>query len=149
MIYALLSRNFAVRIYALFPQIFGNWKVESADFFSFRMYVWPAFARLDISSFPIHPFPSLGSWRQWWWSLVGWIWSAVALLGRSRRRRNRIRRSRRRRSRCSSSSSSCSISRSRRRRRSEGSLVGWRAGRATKGQRRALRLLKRTKLLWF
>ena len=32
MIYALLSRNFAVRIYALFPQIFGNWKVESADF---------------------------------------------------------------------------------------------------------------------
>ena len=39
MIYALLSRNFAVRIYALFPQIFGNWKVDSADFFTFRMYV--------------------------------------------------------------------------------------------------------------
>ena len=38
MIYALLSRNFDVRIYALFPQIFGNWKVESADFFTFRMY---------------------------------------------------------------------------------------------------------------
>ena len=38
MIYALLSRNFAVRIYALFPQIFGDWKVESADFFTFRMY---------------------------------------------------------------------------------------------------------------
>ena len=39
MIYALLSRNFDVRIYALFPQIFGNWKVDSADFFTFRMYV--------------------------------------------------------------------------------------------------------------
>ena len=38
-IYALLSQNFAVRIYALFRQIFGNWKVESADFFTFRMYV--------------------------------------------------------------------------------------------------------------
>ena len=38
MIYALLSRNFAVRIYALFPQIFGDWKVESAYFFTFRMY---------------------------------------------------------------------------------------------------------------
>ena len=38
MIYALLSRNFDVRIYALFPQIFGNWKVDSADFFTFRMY---------------------------------------------------------------------------------------------------------------
>ena len=31
-------RNFAVRIYALFPQIFGDWKVESTDFFTFRMY---------------------------------------------------------------------------------------------------------------
>ena len=39
MICALLSRNFDVRIYALFPQIFGNWKVDSADFFTFRMYV--------------------------------------------------------------------------------------------------------------
>ena len=38
MIYALLSQNFAVRIYALFPQIFGDWNVESADFFTFRMY---------------------------------------------------------------------------------------------------------------
>ena len=38
MIYALLLRNFDVRIYALFPQIFGNWKVYSADFFTFRMY---------------------------------------------------------------------------------------------------------------
>ena len=38
MIYALLSRNFDVGIYALFPQIFGNWKVDSADFFTFRMY---------------------------------------------------------------------------------------------------------------
>ena len=38
MIYTLLSRNFDVRIYAVFPQIFGNWKVDSADFFTFRMY---------------------------------------------------------------------------------------------------------------
>ena len=45
MIYALLSRNFDVRIYALFPQIFGNWKVDSADFFTFRMYaLWLSLA---------------------------------------------------------------------------------------------------------
>ena len=42
MIYALLSRNFDVRIYALFPQIFENWKVDSADFFTFRMYALDA-----------------------------------------------------------------------------------------------------------
>ena len=39
MIYTLLSQNFDVGIYALFPQIFGNLKVDSADFFTFRMYV--------------------------------------------------------------------------------------------------------------
>ena len=38
MIYSLLSRNFAVRIYALFPQIFLDWKAKSADFYTFRMY---------------------------------------------------------------------------------------------------------------
>ena len=38
MIYALLSRNFDVRIYALFPQIFWKLKGDSADFFTFRMY---------------------------------------------------------------------------------------------------------------
>ena len=38
MIYALLTWNFVVRIYALFPQIFLDWKVKSADFFTYRMY---------------------------------------------------------------------------------------------------------------
>ena len=37
-IYALLSQNFVVRIYALFPQIFLDWKVKSADIFTFGMY---------------------------------------------------------------------------------------------------------------
>ena len=38
LIYAHVSQNFVVAIYALFPQIFWDWKVESADFFAFRMY---------------------------------------------------------------------------------------------------------------
>ena len=38
MIYALLTRNFVVRIYALFPQIFLDWKAKSADIFTFWMY---------------------------------------------------------------------------------------------------------------
>ena len=38
MIYAFLLQNFALRIYSLFPQIFGDWKVRSADIFTFRMY---------------------------------------------------------------------------------------------------------------
>ena len=36
--YAHLSQNFVVAIYALFPQIFSDQKVKSADFFTFRMY---------------------------------------------------------------------------------------------------------------
>ena len=40
LIKALLSQNVVVAIYALFPQIFWDWKVESADFFAFRMYDW-------------------------------------------------------------------------------------------------------------
>ena len=38
LIYAHLSRNFVVVIYALFPQNFLDWKVKSADFFTYRMY---------------------------------------------------------------------------------------------------------------
>ena len=38
MIYALLTQNFVVRIYALFPQIFLDWKAKSADIFTFWMY---------------------------------------------------------------------------------------------------------------
>ena len=38
MIYALLTRNYAVKIYTLFPQFFWGRKVESANFFTFRMY---------------------------------------------------------------------------------------------------------------
>ena len=45
LIYALLPQNFVVAIYALFQQIFWDWKVESADFFTFRMYEYE-----DISS---------------------------------------------------------------------------------------------------
>ena len=37
-IYALLSRNFVVAIYALFPQNFGDWKSGFADWVTFRMY---------------------------------------------------------------------------------------------------------------
>ena len=38
MIYALLTRNFVMRIYALFPQIMLKWKAKSADIFTFWMY---------------------------------------------------------------------------------------------------------------
>ena len=40
LIYALLSQKFYVEIYALFPQIFCDWKADSANFFAFRMYDW-------------------------------------------------------------------------------------------------------------
>ena len=45
MIYALLSRNFVVEIYALFPQNVLDWGAESANFFAFWMYA------LDISTY--------------------------------------------------------------------------------------------------
>ena len=54
MIYALLSQNFDVRIYALFPQIFGNWIVDSADFFTFRMYAWVVDGELHLKPSAIH-----------------------------------------------------------------------------------------------
>ena len=47
MIHALLSRNFAVRVYALFPQIFWDRRAKSADFYTFRMYAWPISCSLD------------------------------------------------------------------------------------------------------
>ena len=47
LIYALLWRNFIVAIYALFPQIFWDWKGLSADFYIFRMY-----GRLRLGSAP-------------------------------------------------------------------------------------------------
>ena len=37
LIYAHLSRNFVVAICAVFPQIFGDFKVKPTDFFTFRM----------------------------------------------------------------------------------------------------------------
>ena len=37
-IYALLSRNFVVEIYAIFSQIFWDWKSESANSLAFRMF---------------------------------------------------------------------------------------------------------------
>ena len=40
MIYALLTRNFVVRIYALFPQICMDWKTKSAESFTFWMYAY-------------------------------------------------------------------------------------------------------------
>ena len=39
MIFVYLSRTFFVAIYALFPPIFLACKVDSANFFTFRMYV--------------------------------------------------------------------------------------------------------------
>ena len=50
LIYALLSQNFVVAIYALFPQIFLDWKAESADFFAFRMYAESARLKCPIWS---------------------------------------------------------------------------------------------------
>ena len=38
LIYALMSQNVVVAIYALFPQFFWDWKKESAGLFTFRMY---------------------------------------------------------------------------------------------------------------
>ena len=38
MIYALLSQNFVVEIYALFPQNILDWGADSANFFAFWMY---------------------------------------------------------------------------------------------------------------
>ena len=38
MIYVPLSQNIVVKIYALFPQMFWDWKADSANFFTFRMY---------------------------------------------------------------------------------------------------------------
>ena len=38
LIYVILSRNFYVEIYALFLQIFCDWKADSANFYTFRMY---------------------------------------------------------------------------------------------------------------
>ena len=55
LIYALLSRNFYVEIYALFPQIFCDWKADSANFSAFRMYA------------PFPPFLLLLHWKLNWW----------------------------------------------------------------------------------
>ena len=38
MIYALLSQNFVVEIYALFPQNILDWGADSTNFFAFWMY---------------------------------------------------------------------------------------------------------------
>ena len=53
-IYALLSQNFVVRIYALFLQIFLDWKVKSADIFTFWTYgiLWQCFWYLDWEYVP-------------------------------------------------------------------------------------------------
>ena len=48
MIYELLTQNFVVRIYALFPQIILDWKAKSADIFTFWMYA-PAPVSLSLN----------------------------------------------------------------------------------------------------
>ena len=55
LIYALLSQNFIVAIYALFPQIIWGWKVESADFCIFRMYATPPPANIASLNWPTQP----------------------------------------------------------------------------------------------
>ena len=35
-----LMRNYAIKCYPNFPQLFWGWKTESADLFAFRMYDW-------------------------------------------------------------------------------------------------------------
>ena len=39
MIYVYLLQKFVVAIYAVFPPIVLAWKLDSANFFTFRMYV--------------------------------------------------------------------------------------------------------------
>ena len=43
MIYAPLSQNIFVKIYELFPQMFWDWKADSANFFT-----WPLFEGTPI-----------------------------------------------------------------------------------------------------
>ena len=38
MIYARLSQNFVLEIYALSPQNISDWEADSANFFAFWMY---------------------------------------------------------------------------------------------------------------
>ena len=73
MIYALLSRNFDVRIYALFPQIFGNWIVDSADFFTFRMYA----RALNLKEFRVARAPCLLLCYSQPWP---WVWTTFEKL---------------------------------------------------------------------
>ena len=73
MIYALLSQNFVVRIYALFPQIFLYWKAESADVILFWMYAYLHFAAVPMyhNLKQLNPYPSidppLGIVKQCWY----------------------------------------------------------------------------------
>ena len=45
----LLTRNFVVRIYALFPQIFLDWKAKCADIFTYWMYLLTLIFHLQLS----------------------------------------------------------------------------------------------------
>ena len=61
-IYALLTRNVGVKINALFPQIFLGWRANSADLFTFRMYVvtfrlWRCFVS-GVPQLPTTPSPT-------------------------------------------------------------------------------------------
>ena len=52
LIYALLSQNVVVAIFALFPQIFLDWILESpVFFFTFRMYAWHSWILIYILCF--------------------------------------------------------------------------------------------------
>ena len=53
MIYALLSQNFDVEIYALFLQMFCDWKADSTNFFAFRMYDYCVFYTILVIAFSI------------------------------------------------------------------------------------------------
>ena len=61
MIYALLTRNFVVRTYALFLQIFLDWKAKSADIFTFWMYV-AMMMTLHLASWSSGSLPSTYFW---------------------------------------------------------------------------------------
>ena len=77
-----IHTKFFVAIYALFPQIFWNWKAQSADFIAFRMYVHNQ--RTFYYFFANKKYPQL-SWVGWttgtgFYRYVLWIYEFLKTL---------------------------------------------------------------------
>ena len=76
MIYVFLSRFFVVALFVLFPPIFLAWWVDSAIFFTFRMYAaQPLWMNLCWCLWcPWHTWYLLAMWTNIWWSFPWHIW---------------------------------------------------------------------------